>query len=125
MQMFVKKQREIYYNSLLGNRLDFEVQRNNRDYKTLQILNQIIERTEALGVLTILNGHHCTDRRALPVSPYSKLYQKENMLIIQNNLQFLTTLCRRLWPIRIIFLHNLALLHNSPHLIHNSFRHLH
>ena len=84
--MFVKKQREIYYNSLLGNRLDFEVQRNNRDYKTLQILNQIIERTEAFGVLTILNGHHCTDRRALHVSPYSKLYQKENMLIIQNNL---------------------------------------
>jgi len=47
------------------NWLDLEMQSNQRKYQCLQILDEIIEYTQALGVLGFSNVHERTDLRRL------------------------------------------------------------
>ena len=52
-------------------------------------------------------------------------YREEHVRSVHYNLELLAALVVGLGPVRVIFLADLALFHNSLHLLHHSRRHLH
>lgn len=85
-------------NHLCLDRLNFEMQTNEREHEALEVLNKIIENPKAFGILATL---HIDER-----SYFGSC--KGNMLVSHNYFQLLTPNPIRLRPVVVVFLHYLA-----------------
>ena len=96
------------WSSLYG--LDLEVQRDQAEYESLQILNQIVEYAQAFRI----GGLGDVDERA----NLSGL--ERNVVVAQPDLQLLAPVLILLRPFCVVFLHDLAGLDNPAYLVDDS-----
>jgi hypothetical protein len=74
------------------------MQRNERQHQTLQVLNEVVEDAQALGVFAGLHVQQAADLGGL----------KADVLVPQHNLQLLTPYAVSLRPVRVVFLEDLG-----------------
>jgi len=82
-----------------------------REDETLEILDQVVERTKTLGILGVVHVHQRSDLRS----------REGNVLVAAHDLQFLATNSVGWWPQRIILLGDLGIIDNPLQLLHNRF----
>jgi len=87
--------------------LNFEVEGDEGEDETLDILNKVVEDTQAFWVLTFRHVHQRPNLRSL----------EGDVIIAQSNFKLLLAHNILLWPIRIVFLDNFAGLDDSLQLL--------
>jgi len=91
-----EKQRDAFHHCgatrFSANRLDLEVQRDESKHKALDVLNQVVENTQTVGILAALHLHQMPDLRCA----------ERNVLVVQHDFQLLFPDAIRLWPVSIV-----------------------
>lgn len=91
------------------NGLDFEVEGNQREDETPQVLNKVVKDTKTFGILTILD----VDQR----THFSRL--KSNMIIADPDFKLLLANNILLWPVDVVFLCDITRLNDALELFDN------
>lgn len=94
--------------------LNLEMKTNERKDQTLDVLNKIVEASETLGILAIVD----IDKR-------SDLGRSErDVFVAHDDFKLLTTDSVWRWPQLVVLLHDLRVLDDSLQLVHHSLVHV-
>ena len=83
-----QKQEKTRWNAARSDGLNLEMQADHREDETLQILNQVVEATEPVGIAAVVD----IDQRA-----YLRRGERD-VLVAENDLQLLSTVTILRWP---------------------------
>jgi len=82
-----------------------------REDETLEILDQVVERTKTLGILGVVHVHQRSDLRS----------REGNVLVAAHDLQFLASNSVGWWPQRIVLLGDLGIVDDPLEFLHDGF----